>query len=211
MKKRNILFAVLMAMVMLITACGNSNQTVEGKWVGTLDVTKQFEDGIKAAYPDLASYVDFEDLVVTLDIAFIDGEMSMVVREDSIDSFNKNFAEGIKNMAEGYWEAGLAQYDMTMEEEMYESGLDEEGYLQYIYTSTGIDKMITSMSTVTEQTLEKLSLMKGTYTTPVTNELRLYYDENQYESMEYSFKGKTLNIVIKGEGFSLCIECKKSK
>lgn len=210
MKKRNILFAVLMAMVMLTTACGG-NKIVDGKWIGTLDVTKQFEDGIKAAYPDLAEYVDFEDLVFMLDIAFVEGEMSMSVQQESIDAFNANFAKGMKALAEGYWSAGLAQYGMTMEEEMYESGMDEEGYLQYIYTTTGIDKMITAMSGVTNETLDKFSNMKGIYTTPVDNELRLYYDENQYESMDYSFKGKVLNIVIKGEGFSLRIECKKSK
>ena len=30
-------------------------------------------------------------------------------------------------------------------------------------------------------TLDKISKMKGTYTTPVTNELRLYYTENEEE------------------------------
>jgi hypothetical protein len=29
--------------------------------------------------------------------------------------------------------------------------------------------------------------------------------------MEYGFKGKNLNITIKGEGFSLLIECEKAK
>ena len=67
------------------------------------------------------------------------------------------------------------------------------------------------MSSVTTGTLDKLSKMKGTYTTPVTNELRLYYTENEYESMEYGFKGKNLNITIKGEGFSLLIQCEKTK
>ena len=211
MKKRNILLAFIMAMTMVITACGGGNQTLDGKWVGTLDVTKQFEDGIKAAYPDLTEYVDFEELVFVFDIEFVDGEMSMVAREDSIASFNKNFAEGMQALAEEYWAAGLAQIDMTMEEALYESGMDEEAYLQRIYTATGIDKMIASMTEVTNVTLEKFSKMHGTYTTPVDNELRLYYTENEYESMEYSFKGKTLNIVIKGDTFSLKIECKKSK
>ena len=211
MKKRNILFALLMAIVMLITACGSGNQTLDGKWTGTLDVTKQFEDGIKAAYPDLEKYADFEDLTFVLDIAFVDGVMSMEVQQESIDAFNETFAAGMEGMAEGYWEAGLAQYDMTMEEDMYESGYDEEGYLQHIYTSTGIDKMITSMTDVTNKTLDRLSKMEGTYTTPVDNELRLYHTENEYESMEYSFSGKVLNIIIKGDNFSLKIECKKSK
>ena len=211
MKKRNIIFALLMAMTMLITACGSGNQTLDGKWVGTMDLTKQFEDGVKTAYPDLAEYVDFEDLVFVFDVAFVDGEMSMVVQQASVDSFNKNFAAGMEALAEEYWTAGLAQIDMTMEEAMYESGMDEAAYLQRIYSTTGIDKMITSMTDVTNKTIERISKMEGTYTTPVDNELRLYYTENEYESMDYSFKGKVLNIVIKGDGFSLKVECEKSK
>lgn len=210
MKKRNILFALLLAMAMLLTACGGQ-KTVEGKWVGSLDLTKQFEDGIKAAYPDLAEYVDFEDLVIKLDVSFVDGQMTMAVQQDSLDSFNAKFAEGMNNIAIGYWEAGLALIDMDLEEAISESGITEEQYHKRIYKETGIDKMITSMTEVTNQTLEKLSGMNGMYTTPVDNELRLYYTEDTYESMEYGFKGKKLNITIKGDSFSLLIQCEKSK
>lgn len=210
MKKRNILFTILLAMTMLVTACGNSSQSFEGKWVGSLDVTKQFEDGIKRAYPDLADYVDFEDLVFVLDIEFVEGQMSMSVQQESIDVFNTNFAEGMKSLAEGYWSAGLATYDMTLEEDISESGMTEEDYLARIYKETGIDTTITAVTEVTAATLDKLSNLEGTYTV-VNRELRLYYTEDEYEAMEYSFKGKDLNIVVKGEGFSLLIECEQSK
>lgn len=210
MKKRNILFALLLAMAMFLTACGGQ-KTVEGKWVGSMDLTKQFEDGIKAAYPDLAEYVDFEDLVIKLDVSFVDGQMTMAVQQDSVDSFNAKFAEGMYNIAIGYWEAGLALIDMDLEEAISESGMTEEQYHKRIYKETGIDKMITSMTEVTNQTIEKLSSMNGMYTTPVDNELRLYYTEDTYESMEYGFKGKKLNITIKGDSFSLLIQCEKSK
>ncbi len=212
MKKRNILFAILLAMTMLVTACGSSNQTMEGKWVGSLDVTKQFEDGIKAAYPNLAEYVDFEELVFVLDIAFVDGQMSMVVQQESVDAFNVNFAEGMKGMAEGYWTAALAEYDMTLEEDIAESGVTEEEYLNNIYKETGIDKMIEGMIEVTNSALDKISKMKGTYTT-IGDELRLYYteDEQDYEAMGYGFEGKNLNITIKGDSFSLLIKCEKAK
>ena len=93
-------------MAMLLTACGGSLKSVEGKWVGTMDLTKQFEDGVKTAYPDLADYVDFDGLEFKLDMSFVDGQMTMVVQQDSIESFNENFANGVKNMAVGYWEAG---------------------------------------------------------------------------------------------------------
>lgn len=211
MKKRNVLFSILLVMAMLITACGGNKQTLDGKWTGSLDVTKQFEDGIKAAYPDLKDYVDFEDLVFVLDIVFEDDQMSMVVQQDSIDAFNTNFAEGMKGLAEGYWTAELAKIDMTLEEDISESGMTEEDYLARIYRETGIDKMITSMNEITNETLDRISKMDGMYTTPLENELRLYYTDTEYESMEYSFKGKTLNIKIQGDDFSLLIECEKDK
>lgn len=210
MKKRNILFAILLAMAMLLTACGNSSQKLEGNWVGKLDVTKQFEDGIKEAYPDLAKHVDFEDLVFVLDISFVEGHMEMAVQQDSIDKFNVNFSAGMKALAEGYWTAELAKYDMTMEEDIYESGLTEEEYLNRIYTTTGIDKMIVAMVDVTNTTLDRLSQMEGTYTT-LGKELRLWYTEDNYEAMGYSFEGKNLNIVIKGDSFSLLIKCEENK
>lgn len=209
MKKRNILFALLLTMAMLLTACGGSLKSVEGKWVGTMDLTKQFEDGVKTAYPDLADYVDFDGLEFKLDMSFVDGQMTMVVQQDSIESFNENFANGVKNMAVGYWEAGLAQIGMDLEEAISESGMTEEQYLNRIYSETSIDKMLKSMTDVTNKTLEKLSEMKGTYTT-VADELRLYYTEDTYESMKYGFKGKTLNITIKGDSFSLLIQCEKN-
>ena len=211
MKKRTLLFALLLAMSMLVTACGSGQKSVEGKWTGTMDLTKQFEDGVKAAYPDLAEYVDFENLIFILDIAFVDGQMTMSVQQDSIDAFNESFAEGMYNIAIGYWEAGLALIDLTLEEALYESGMTEEQYHNRIYKETGIDKMIDSMTAVTSKTLEKLSNMDGTYTTPVENELRLYYTEDNYESMEYGFKGKKLNITIKGDSFSLLIQCEQNK
>lgn len=210
MKKKSIFVVLLLTMTMLVTGCGGQ-KTLDGTWVGKLDVTKQFEDGIKTANPDLAEFVDFEDLIFTMDISFAEEQMEMTVTQESIDSFNANFAKGMQNMAVGYWESGLSTMDITLEEAIAESGMTEEQYLERIYKETGIDKMIASMTEVTTDTINKLSGMKGTYTTPVKDELRLYYAEDTFESMEYGFKGKNLNITIKGEGFSLWIQCERAK
>ena len=211
MKKRNILFALLLIMLMMVTACGSGQKSVEGKWIGSLDLTKQFEDGIKSSHPDLAKYVEFEELIFKMDIAFVDGKMSIDILEESVEDFNANFEEGMQNIAVNYWKDGLAVVDLSLEEAISESGMSEDEYYNRIYKETGIDKMITSMTELTNQTLEKLSAMKGTYTTPVAKELRLYYTEDKYESMEYGWKGKNLNITIKGDSFSLLIQCEKNK
>ena len=210
MKRRNVLFAILLMVSLLLCACGDNSKKLEGNWVGKMDVTKQFEDGIKAAYPDLADYVEFEELSFVLDISFVEGTMKMSIQQDSIDKFNANFSEGMKSLAENYWSAELAKYDMTMEEDRYESGLTEEEYLNQIYANTRIDKMIPAMVQVTNTTLDKISQMEGTYTV-LGKELRLWYAEEQYESMGFSFEGKTLNIVIHGDAFSLLIKCEKNK
>ena len=210
MKKRNIFFTLLIMVSMLLTSCGSSNQSVDGKWIGSLDLTKQFEDGIREAHPTLAEYIDFEDLVIKMDIAFVDGQMSIEVQEESVGAFQENFTTGMQAIALGYWEDGLRQIDLTLEEAISESGMTEEAYMQRIYKETGIDKMIESMSEITTETLDMLSKMKGTYTTPVAKELRLYHTEDKYESMEYAFQGKKLNITIKGDDFALLIQCDKS-
>ena len=210
MKRKNLLYAVVLAIAMLISECGNSTQTVEGKWTGYLDLTQQFEDGIKTAYPDLAEYVNFEGLVFVLDVSFEEGQMAIEVQEESIEKFNTNLAKGMEYVAVSYWEAGLATMNTTMEEAVAESGMTEDDYLKSIYQETQTDKMLESMSEVTVATLDKLSKMEGTYTTPVANELRLYYTEDEFESMQYSFKGDKLNITIKGDNFKLSIECEKA-
>lgn len=211
MKKRYMAVALMLVVALLMTACGSSNQTLDGKWVGTLDLTKQFEDGIKAANPDLAKYVEFEDLAFQMEVSFVEGQMELSINEASIETFDANFAKCMQNIAVGYWEDGLATINMTLEEAIIESGMTEEQYMNRIYRETGIDKMIESMTDVTKKTIKKLSGMKGTYTTPVNKELRLYYTENEYESMEYGFKGQKLNITIKGDSFSLLIQCERNQ
>ena len=134
---------MLLVVAMMVTACGSTKQSLEGKWIGTLDVTKQFEDGIKAAHPDLAQYVDFEDLVFVMDVTFEEGNMSISVHQDSMDTFNENFALGMEAIALAYWESNLAMIDLTLEEAVAESGMSEDDYLQKrVYKETGIDKMI---------------------------------------------------------------------
>ena len=211
MKKRYITAAFILVIAMLMTACGSSKQTLDGRWVGTLDLTKQFEDGIKDANPELAKYVDFEALIFEMEVSFIQGQMELKVVPESMETFDANFAKGMQDIAVGYWKDGLASLNMTLEEAIIESGMTEEAYMNHIYVETGVDKMLESMTGFTEKTLKKLSEMKGTYTTPVNQELRLYYSEDKYESMEYKFKGQQLNITIKGDSFSLLIQCEKNK
>lgn len=211
MKKKTFLLSLILVLTMMISACGGSSGSgdpFEGQWQGTLDLTKQFEDGIKANYPDLEAYVDFEELVFVMDVVFEDGMMSMSVEEDSINSFMTNFETGMHKIGKESLEDWLTTQDMTLEEVVAESGTDEETYLASVFTQMGIDEMTASMKEVTNASLEGLSKITGPYTFD-EEEVKLHHEDNTFEGIGYSFEGKELILTIEGDGFSLRIECEK--
>ena len=211
MKKRCVLFAVILALAMMVTACGGAAQSsspFEGQWVGTLDVTKQFEDGIKAKYPELKEFINFEDLVFTMDVQFEDGEMSMVVHQESVDTFTSNFEAGMQQLGKECLEDWLETQDMTLEEVIAESGVDETSYFAQRYAQMGITDMTANMKKVTNTSLDGLSKVKGAYTFDKEN-IHLSFEDNTFEEIKYEFEGDNLILTIYGDGFSLCIVCEK--
>lgn len=208
MKKRCIVLSILLAFSMLLGACG-SGDPFEGKWRGTLDVTKQFEDGIVAKYPELADYVDFEELVFVVDVTFDDGVMSMAVDQSSVDSFYTNFADGMLKVEEGSLMEYLNAVELTLEEAVAESGMTEEEYLEDVLTNAlPVEQITASMTEVTDAALAGFEAVNGTYT---FNEetLNVRYEETEYEAIEYSFEGDDLILIFTGDGFSLRVECEK--
>lgn len=215
MKKRYFLLSILLIFSMMLGACGSGNP-FEGKWRGRLDVTKQFEDGIKAHYPDLVDYVDFEDLVFEIDVTFEDGVMSMAVDQNSVESFSTNFANGMLSVEEGSLMAFLDAAGVTLEEAVAESGMTEEEYIAARMSipevKEVIEKMTTGMLSVTEMALSGFEAVNGTYTFN-DDEVHVRYEDDKYEAIAYSFEGDDLILTFKGiikdQEFSLRIVCEK--
>ena len=215
MKKRYFLLSILLIFSMMLGACGSGNP-FEGKWRGRLDVTKQFEDGIKAHYPDLVEYVDFEDLVFEIDITFEDGVMSMAVDQSSVENFSTNFANGMLGVEEGSLMAFLDAAGVTLEEAVAESGMTEEEYvaarMSIPEVKEVIEKMTTGMLSVTEMALSGFEAVNGTYTFN-DDEVHVRYEDDKYEAIAYSFEGDDLILTFKGiikdQEFSLRIVCEK--
>lgn len=215
MKKRYFLLSILLIFSMMLGACGSGNP-FEGKWRGRLDVTKQFEDGIKAHYPDLVEYVDFEDLVFEIDVTFEDGVMSMAVDQSSVENFSTNFADGMLGVEEGSLMAFLDAAGVTLEEAVAESGMTEEEYvaarMSIPEVKEVIEKMTTGMLSVTEMALSGFEAVNGTYTFN-DDEVHVRYEDDKYEAIAYSFEGDDLILTFKGiikdQEFSLRIVCEK--
>lgn len=207
MKKRNILFLVVVMLTFVLGACG-SKDPFEGKWKGTLDITKQFEDGIVEAYPELAEYVDFEELTYVIDVTFEDGMMSMAVDENSVEEFTNHFAEGMVDIEKGSLMVYLDTAELTLEEAVAESGVTEEEYIANMLSILEVDKMKDTMTEITNGALSGFEKVNGPYT---FNEetIHVRYEELEYETIAYAFEGDTLVLTFQGEGFSLKIVCEK--
>lgn len=208
MKKRNIVISFLLLMTMLMTACGTGKNPFVGDWTGRLDVTRQFEEGVKARYPELAEFVEFEDLVFEFDVIFTDGEMRMLVRDDSIDEFFSQFENDMEKMSRKIILADIDAMGMTLEEVVAESGMTEEDYMETRLNEMNIHQMTNNMKEVTETSMEAISDVSGTYTFNETS-VNLRYSDGEYEAIDYLFKGKQLILTIKGENYSLDIVCEK--
>lgn len=215
MKKRCFVLSILLVVSMVLGACGSGNP-FEGKWRGKLDVTKQFEDGIKANIPELAEYVDFEDLVFEIDVVFEDGVMSMAVDPACYEKFDANFKEGMVEIEIGSLMAFLDATGVTLEEAVAESGMEEDEYIESRMNipevKEVIDTMIAGMDAVTKEALSGFEKVKGTYTFN-EEELHIRYEEGMYESIAYEFEGDNLVLVFKGlygeMEFSLRVVCEK--
>lgn len=211
MKKRIVLLSSMLVLVLALAACSSNSgkgDPFKGAWHGTLDLTKQFNDGVIENYPELEQHVDFENLVFELDIVFADGNMSMTVAEESIDAFMENFETGMEKIGKGAFEDWLLTQDMTLEEVVAESGMDEESYLSAKYDEMGISAMASAMEEVTNESLDGLGKLSGPYTYD-NDSVKLHFEDNSYESIQYEFEGDQLVLIIKGDGFSLRIICEQ--
>ncbi len=209
MKKRNLLVTLLLVLSLFVTACGNGNPFV-GKWTGKLDVTKQFTDGIVANYPELAEYVAFDELSFIINIEFTNDEMTMSVEQSSIDTFNANFTAGMESMGKAVLMKQLEEMDMTLEEAVAESGMDEEAYIESQLEAMQIYAMSDSMNEVTNEALKGLSKVEGSYTFDEKN-ITLFYADGSREDFGYVFEGDGLLISIAGQGYTLKIDCELQK
>lgn len=208
MRKRSILLSILLVLTFVLGACGSGKDPFEGKWKGKLDVTKQFEDGIIAAYPELEEYVNFEDLTFDIDVTFEDGMISMVVDPASVENFKNNFANGMLAVEEGSLMLYLDAAGITLEEAVAESGMSEEEYIADMVSVLEVDKMKENMTAVTDAALLGFASVNGPFT---FNEqtINVRYDKATYEAIEYVFEGEKLVLIFEGGNFSLRIECTK--
>lgn len=201
MKKRNLLLALVMIIVMFITACGDTKPNpFVGIWTGTLDLTEHIVKEMVAEDAELEKYAKFENLTVTFAFKFTENQVSLHVDETSTQQFIKNAETGVINMIDAMV-ADLATENNKTEEEIYAGmNVTRDAFIESTIASMELDAMVNTMAASLE--------LSGSYQSD-DKTLTVIYDDNTYEEMKYAFEGDKLLITVSDGTNNFVISCKK--
>lgn len=229
MKKRSILLSILLVVSMFITACGAADP-FEGKWSGNCDLTDYIMDELLVEYEEYAEYFEFDDLTIGFDFEFEEGNVTMSVNEESMDTFIANLEDGVYNMMDKMIvNEMIVMYQGMLPDEniqtlddvaaltdgMYANGqaiLDdvasESGYATYEEFLTAAIEEIDAEGMM-DSLIEDFDI-SGTYEyDEEEGVLTFYYEDDTYEEMQYKFTDDTLMIRLSDGEAEFDVECEK--
>lgn len=200
MKKRNLLIALVMSIVMLFTACGSEPSPFVGTWKGTCDYTDYWITEMVAGDPDLEKYLDFEKLELVFVFEFTEDEVSLSLDEASTQQFIENVEAGMIKTMDAYMADASAQNDVTPEDVYAANNTTREAFMQEMIDSLHIDSMINAVAEALE--------LSGEYDYD-EEKITIFYEDNTYEEIEYEFKGDDLVITLSDATYDYEINCVK--
>ena len=168
MRKRIVSIALMLAMLLCLTACGGDQDKLVGKWGCRMDLADQINEEM-ALDEEMAEYLNFDSFEITVYMEFTkDGTYTMYADQDALqetlDAAVDAFADGMAKYLEAMvlQETGiemsaediLAASNITMDEMMAEAfpegmaqeiaeGMEQEGKFKAkdgkLFTSAGLD------------------------------------------------------------------------
>lgn len=204
MKKRSLVLGLVMVVAILLSACGEEEKPNPflGKWSGNMDLTDNIEKEMIAQNESLKEYAKFENLNFTLEFEFTEEEVSLQMNDTSAQQFISNAETGITNMVDAMVADRAAEYSVTAEDVYVGMGVTREDFIQSTIDSMHLEQMINGM-------MEALEL-NGTYESD-DEKIVVYYEDNTYEEMKYSFEGDKLIITVSDGTNEFTIECTKAE
>lgn len=201
MKKRNLLLALVMSLVMLFTACGGEKaNSFVGKWVGTLDLTDYIVQEMVAEDATMEQYAKFENLTFTFVFEFAENEVSLHLDEASTQQFIANAEAGVTSMVDAMVADLAADNNVTAEDIYAGMNVTRESFIQSSIDSMDIDAIVSAMA-------ESL-VLSGSYETD-DETITVIYEDNTYEEMKYTLDGDKLAITVSDGTNDFVINCTK--
>lgn len=201
MKKRNLLLALVMSFVMLLSACGN-NQSLEGKWVGTLDLTDHIVKVMATENASIEKYAKFEALTFDFVFEFTKDTVSIKVDEASTQKFIENAEVGVANMIDAMAADLATENNVTIEDIFAGMNVTRDEFVQATIQSMNLNAMVAEMTKALE--------LSGSYAVD-EDVIVVFYEDNTYEEMKYELTNEGMKITVSDGTNEFSIDCKKAK
>ena len=204
MKKRSLLLILTMVVTMLFSACGEEEKPNPflGKWSGNMDLTDHIVEEIIAQDQSLKEYDEFENLMLTLEFEFSEEEVALHINDASAQQFISNIEAGVTDMIDAMVADTATEYSMTAEDVYAGMGVTRENFIQSTIDTMHLEQMINAIT-------EALAL-NGKYQSD-DEKIIVFYEDNTYEEMKYSFEGDKLFITASDGTDEFVIECTKAE
>ena len=208
MKKGKLLVALVMMMAMLITGCGKeekietNNNSLLGKWSGTLDYTETFTNLMTAENAEIEKFLKFDNLTFSFVFEFSEEELAMHVDKASAAKFVSNAEVGIANMIDAMVAEEAAKNNITADDIFTGMETTRDAYIADTLKSMNLEVMVNTLAEALE--------LQGAYEAD-ENTIVVVYDDKTYESMEYTLNGEELIICISDGTNELPIKCTKTE
>jgi len=187
MKTRNFLVVFILIFAMLLVACGGNTLSLTGTWKGTFDFSETIEEQMKNDNPELFKYINFDSLEFTYVFEFTEKNVKLSVDKESVNQFLANMKKGIADMVDTKM-ADVSIVSGQSAEELYAGlGSTREAYIQSVIDGMALETTVQAMA-------EGITT-SGTYEYD-DEQITIYYNDNTYEEMEYSYSNETLKITI---------------
>lgn len=195
MKKCKWLLALVLSMVMMLTACGGN--TIEGEWTGKWYVGDFIAEGMGSEYAEYANC--FDDVYILVDLEISEDEIEMSINKDCKDDVRESLETAMADFVVIYMSDLAEQYDVDMETFYAYMGYEDEAdMIDDFLASADVDGMVDDL-------FEDLETQ--TYEYEVDDDVLKVEDEDgEKDKWEFELDGKTLVIKMTMDDVEVEIE-----
>lgn len=179
--------SMVCALLLALSSCGGSKNTLVGNWEGKIDFTDMFNDVMVQSLGDeeAAEYIKISKLALDLSISFDkDGEYTMSIDEDGARKTMENMMGEVKDGLEKYFEKMISDQGLDMSVDDFFNSMIGSSFSDYIDEMMDVDMLMSGFDELEES---------GTYKTD-GDELTLESDDGGKTEYTFELDGSKLTL-----------------
>lgn len=178
--------SMVCALLLALSGCGGSKNSLVGNWEGKIDFTDMFNDTMVQSLGDeeAAEYIKISELVLDLSISFEKDKYTMSIDENGAKKAMEKMVGEVKDGMEKYFEKMISDQGLEMSVDDFFISMSGSSFSDYIDQMLDVDMLMSSFDELEES---------GTYKTD-GDKLTLEADEGGKTEYTFNLDGSKLTL-----------------